>query len=139
MDVTTELTAVLTTLMDEHNVMWDLGDIPADSRIRDIHPDLRAAQYSPKFDGGVWRADSAVEWLEGTCEAAGFLGKLGCRWEMADLTILVRSADEAVASYRIIHYWGEADRPPARAMFLETWRRSEDGRWLLVRHTAEMV
>ena len=137
--MTTELTTVLMGLMDEHNVMWDLRDIPTDSRIRDIHPDLKAAQYSPKFDGGVWRADSAKDWLEGTREAAGFLAKQGCRWELADLTILVRTADEAVASYRIIRHWGEADRPPAQAMFLDTWRRSEDGRWLLVRHTAEMV
>ena len=139
MDVTIELTAVLTALMDSHNVMWDLGEIPANSRIRDIHPDLAAAQYSPKFDGGVWRADSGNEWLESTQEAATLLGKQGCRWELADLTIIERSTDEAVASYRIIHHWGDADSPPAQAMFLETWRRSEDGRWLLVRHHAEKV
>ena len=137
MDLTTELTAVLSRLMDEHNVMWDLGDIPAGSRIRDIHPDLVAVQYSPKFDGGVSRADSGEESLTGIHEAAGILGKQGCRWELADPTIIERSADEAVASYRIIHHWGDADRPPAQAMFLETWRRSEDGRRLLVRHHEE--
>jgi hypothetical protein len=139
MDVTTELTAVLTTLVDEHNTMWDLGEIPVDSRIRDVDPGLVAAQYSPKFDGGVWRAGSGEEWLDGTGEAAAFLGGQGVRWELADLTILERSADEAVASYRVVHHWGDPGRPPAQAMFLETWRRSEDGRWLLVRHHAEKV
>ena len=84
MDLTTELTAVLSRLMDEHNVMWDLGDIPAGSRIRDIHPDLVAVQYSPKFDGACggpnqgrsgWRAlrrrpeISASRDVAGSCPA----------------------------------------------------------------------
>lgn len=139
MDVTTELTTVLETLIDEHNVMWGLGEIPPDSRIRDVHPELVAAQYSPKFDGGVWRADSGAEWLAGTQEAAALLGKQGCRWELADLTIIQRTPDEAVASYRVLHHWGDSNRLPAQAMFLETWGRAEDGRWLLVRHYAEKV
>ena len=50
--------------------------------------------------------------LAGTQEAAGVLGKQGCRWELADLTILERSTDEAVASYRIIRHLGRR-RPPA--------------------------
>jgi hypothetical protein len=137
MSVTEEIAELLARLLHEHNVMWALGEIPAESRLRDVDPSLVAAQYSPRFEGGVWRAASGEEWMAGTAEAARLLGGQGCHWELTDLTVLERDPDEAVASYRIVHHWGD-DRPPALALFLETWRRT-DGRWLLLRHHAEKV
>ena len=139
MDVIDELTAVLRRHVQDTNQMWATGEIAPDSAIRDVEPALAAVQWSPKFDAGVWRAESGAEWVEGTAEAGRQLAGQGCRWEMADLVVLPRGEGEAAASYRIVHHWGDPTRPPAQALFLETWRRGDDSRWRLARHAAEKV
>ncbi len=139
MDVTAEISDLLDRLVEDTNTMWATGEIGTGSTIRDVDPALQATQWSPRFEGGVWRARSGAEWVEGTAEAGRQLAGQGCRWEIADLVVLPREAREAVASFRVVHHWGESGRPPAQALFLETWRRDEDGRWLLLRHTAEKV
>lgn len=133
------LVAVIEQLVADTNVMWSTGTVAADSTIADVEPDLVAVQYAPHYDGGVWRASSAADWVDGTAAAGAALAGEGCRWEMTGLQVLERTGDEALASYRITHHWGSPDRRPAEAFFLETWRRGEDGRWRLARHTAEKV
>jgi hypothetical protein len=137
-DLVADLTLTLHRLVEATNRMWALGRIPDDSPILDVDPALQARQHSPRFEGGLWTADSGEEWLEGTREAAAALAGQGCRWSLHDLHLLARSHDEVVAAYRIVHEWGDT-RPSAQAFFLETWRREDSGRWLLVRHTAEKV
>lgn len=119
--------------------MWAEGDIAEDSAVRLVTPDLVATQYAPHYDDGIWTARSGAEWIEGTAEAARALKGQGCTWSAHDLQVLARGGDEAVATYRIVHRWGAAERQPAQAFFLETWKRGGDGQWRLARHTAEKV
>jgi hypothetical protein len=133
-----ELTDVIHRLVEATNEMWRDGRIDDLSPVRDVEPDLRAVQFSPRFEGQVWRADSGQDWLEGTAEAAAALEGLGCQWALHDLVVLARSEAECVAGYRIVHTWADG-RSPAQALFLETWRRGDDGTWRLARHTAEKV
>jgi hypothetical protein len=133
-----DLAATIKALVRDTNRMWAEGDIAADSTIRQVDPGLEAVQYSPRFADGPWRARSAQEWLDGTLEAARALAGQSCSWSLHDLVILPRSEREAVASYRIVHEWSDG-RKPASALFLETWSRSAQGRWNLLRHTAEKV
>jgi hypothetical protein len=105
--------------------------------VNDVAADVTAVQYAPHYPDGVWRADSGAELLAATAQAAAAVAGQGCHWILEDLQVLARSADEAMAMYRIVHRWGDG-RPPAQAFFLETWRR-EGGRWVLARHTAEKV
>ena len=106
-----DLAATIKALVRDTNRMWTEGDISADSTIRQV--DLRL-------------------------EAARALAGQGCSWSLHDLVVLPRSEREAVASYRIVHDWSDG-RKPASALLLETWRRSTQGRWNLVRHTAEKI
>lgn len=134
-----EVTRVIGTLVEDTNRMWAEGAISPDSTVRDVEVGLTAVQYAPHYDDGVWRATSGLEWVEGTSQAAAASLGRGWAWSLHDLSVLPRGVDEAVASYRIVHHWGESDLPPAQAFFLETWRRGDDGRWRLARHTAEKV
>jgi hypothetical protein len=136
--VVAEMTATIHSLVEATNTMWREGLIDHRSAVRDVEPDLQAVQFSPRFDGQVWRATSGDEWLAGTAQAAEALRGQGCRWSLHDLRVLARDDDECVAAYRIVHTWADG-RTPAQALFLETWRRGRDGRWRLVRHTAEKV
>ena len=131
------LVDVIARLVLDTNRMWAEGDIAEGSTVRLVIPDLVATQYAPHYANGVWTARSGTEWLESTAEAARALKGRGCTWSAHDLHVLPRGDDEAIASYRIVHHWGEADREPAQAFFLETWRRGADGQWRLARHTAE--
>ena len=133
------LVEVIGNVVRDHNRMWASGTIAEDSVLRDVEEDLVASQYAPHFEGGVWRATSGEEWLAGTAEAGAFGCGQGWSWSHQDLTVLPRSDDECVATYRIVHSWGDADRKPAQAIFLETWRRGDDGCWRLARHTAEKL
>lgn len=133
------LRGVLEKLLSDTNTMWRTGVIAEDSVVRDVEKDLVARQYSPRFNDGVWQAGSGEAWLAGTAEAAAALVGRGCAWSMHDLRLLPRGEDECVASYRIVHAWGDYSAPPAQAVFLETWRLGGDGRWRLARHTAEKV
>jgi hypothetical protein len=135
--VVAEVSAAVHEQVAATNRMWESGVIEPGSALRDVAADLTAVQHSPRFADGVWRAGSGAEWLDGTAEAAAFLAGQGCRWTLHDLRVLARSADEAVAGYRIVHEWADA-RPAAQALFLETWRR-DGARWVLARHTAEKV
>lgn len=119
--------------------MWAEGSIPQDSSVRLVADDLNAVQYAPHYENGVWTACSGAEWVQSSAEAATALRGKGCTWSVHDLNVLTRKDDEAIASYRIVHSWGVADRAPAQAFFLETWRRGDDGAWRLARHTAEKV
>jgi hypothetical protein len=134
-----ELTAALHRLVEDTNAMWRDGTIAADSSVRDVCDDLDAVQHAPHRDPAPWRATSGAAWVEGTEQAAKALHGQGCRWSLRDLVVLPRHEAECVASYRVVHEWGDERRPPAQALFLETWRRSPDGRWRLARHTAEKV
>lgn len=138
-DAVAELTTVLRRLIVDTNVMWRDGEIAEDSTVRDVCEDLQAIQHAPHRDPEPWRASSGTEWLEGTAEAARAMHGRGCRWSLHDLVVLPREDGECVTSYRIMHEWGDEERPPAQALFLETWRRGEDGRWRLARHAAEKV
>ena len=133
--IVAEVTAAIERLVEATNVAWQTGSIDATSAIRDVANDLLAVQHSPRF--GTWRAGSGAEWVESTAEAAVALRGQNCCWTLHDAVVLARTADEAIASYRIVHHWADA-RQPAQALFLETWRRV-GGRWLLVRHAAEKV
>jgi ketosteroid isomerase-like protein len=126
-------------MVEDQNVAWRDGAIAEDSALRLVEDDLTAVQYAPHYDGGVWRCDSGSSWVEGTAQAAAALKGQGCTWSLHDVHVLPRGEHEAVATYRIVHTWGDAERRPAQAFFLETWRRGEDGRWRLARHTAEKV
>lgn len=132
------LASTIRRLVDDTNLMWQQGRLPRSSVIHQVHPELTAVQYSPRFEDGPWRAESALEWLDGTAQAAEALADKGCRWSLHDLVVLPRDTNEAVASYRIVHERSD-EREPAQALFLETWRRSERGDWELLRHTAEKV
>lgn len=133
------LVDVIERLVRDTNRMWDEGALAPDSSVRDVTDDLTAVQYAPHYDDGVWTAGSGAEWVEGTAQAAAAVQGQGCTWSLHDLRVLARAEDEAIASYRVVHRWGDAARPPAQAFFLETWRRGDDGRWRLARHTAEKV
>ena len=137
MDVIAEVSAVLRRHVEDTNRMWATGEIASDSAIRDVEPGLSAVQWSPKYETGVWRVESGSEWIDDTADAGRQLAGQGCRWELTDLVVLPRGDHEAAASYRVVHHWGDPARPPAQALFLETWRRGEDGRWRLARHAAE--
>jgi hypothetical protein len=142
MDVTSttrEVRAAVENLVADTNKMWTTGEIAEGSSVRHVVEDLVAVQYAPHYDGGVWRAGSGREWVDGTAEAAAALHGQGCTWTVHDVHVLPRSEDECIASYRIVHAWGDAERRPAQAFFLETWRRGDDGTWRLARHTAEKV
>ena len=138
-DVVEDLKAVLLRLVEDTNRMWRDGGIAEDSVVRAVCPDLQAIQYLPHRDPEPWRATSGAEWLADTEEAARALRGRGCRWSLHDLVVLPRHDSECVTSYRIVHEWGDSERPPAQALFLETWRRGEDGQWRLARHAAEKV
>ena len=129
--------AAIENLVEDTNTMWATGEIAEDSSVRHVVEDLVAVQYAPHYEGGTWRAGSGGAWVEGTAEAAAALRGQGCTWTVHDLQVLARNAHEAIASYRVVHHWGEADRRPAEAFFLETWRRDDGGTWRLARHTAE--
>jgi len=131
-----EMTATIHRLVESTNTMWRDGVIDDASAVRDVEPDLRAVQFSPRFEGEVWRASSGKEWIEGTAQAAEALRGQGCRWSLHDLRVVARSELECVAWYRIVHTWADGRRP-AQALFLETWRRGDDHRWRLARHSAE--
>jgi hypothetical protein len=131
------LVDVIERLVRDTNRMWSEGLIAQDSSVRLVEDELTAVQYAPHYDDGVWTAGSGEEWIESTAEAADALRGQGCTWSVHDLTVLSRSSDEAIASYRVVHHWGESDRTPAQALFLETWKRGDDGTWRLARHTAE--
>jgi hypothetical protein len=133
-----DCSAAIRDVVEATNRMWRDGRIDEQSRVCDVEDDLTAVQYSPRFEDGVWRASSGAEWLEGTAQAAEALRGQGCRWALHDLRVLARSAHECIAAYRIVHTWAD-DRPPAQALFLETWRRGADSRWRLARHAAEKV
>lgn len=133
------LVEVIERLVRDTNRAWAEGSIAQDSSVRLVADDLTAVQYAPHYGDGVWTAGSGREWVESTGEAAAALRGQGCTWSMHDLHVLVRSDEEAIASYRIVHHWGDGERPPAQAFFLETWRRGGDGGWRLARHTAEKV
>jgi hypothetical protein len=137
--VVSALTRVIEDVVRDHNRMWSEGVISEDSRLRHVEEALSAVQYAPHYEDGVWRARSGSEWLEGTSQAAAASRGQGWAWSVHDLNVLPRSEQEAVAAYRIVHTWGQADRRPAQAFFLETWRRGADGRWRLARHTAEKI
>jgi hypothetical protein len=137
--VVQEVTRVIAGVVRDHNRMWADGFISEDSALLYVEEGLTAVQYAPHFENGVWRAGSADDWLHGTTQAAEASRGQGWAWSMHDLQVLPRSDQEAVASYRIVHIWGDTDRPPAQAMFLETWRRGGDGCWRLARHTAEKL
>lgn len=129
--------AAIHNLVEDTNTMWATGEIAEDSSVRHVVEDLVAVQYAPHYEGGAWRAGSGRAWVEGTAEAAAALRGQGCTWTVHDLQVLARNAHEAIASYRVVHHWGEADRRPAEAFFLETWRRDDGGTWRLARHTVE--
>ena len=133
-----ELTDAIHRLVEATNDMWRTGRIDERSPVRDVEPDLRAVQFSPRFEGGDWHAESGQDWLDGTAQAAAALAGQGCHWSVHDLVVLPRSETESVAGYRIVHTWADG-RAPAQALFLETWRRGDDGTWRLARHTAEKV
>jgi ketosteroid isomerase-like protein len=130
---------VISRLVRDTNQMWAEGVVDQRSAVRLVEPDLVATQYATHFTDGVWTAGSGAEWLDGTEEAARALKGRGCVWSAQDLHVLPRGDDEAIASYRIVHHWGDGDREPSQAFFLETWRRGDDGQWRLSRHTAEKV
>lgn len=134
-----EVTTAIEAVVRDHNRMWADGVISDDSALRHVEEGLTAVQYAPHYENGVWRASSGSEWLDGSGQAAGASRGQGWSWTLHDLSVLPRGEHEAIASYRIVHTWGETDRPPAQAIFLETWRRGSDGRWRLARHTAEKV
>jgi hypothetical protein len=136
-DPTHPLVDVIERLLQDTNRMWATGTIAEDSSVRLVADDLAAVQYAPHYENGVWSAGSGSEWVDSTAEAAAALRGQGCTWSVEDLHVLARTDDEAVACYRVVHEWGDADRAPAQAFFLETWRRGDDGRWQLARHTAE--
>jgi hypothetical protein len=137
--VARELSRVVEDLVGATNRMWHDGVISEDSTIRDVEDGFTGVQYAPHYENGEWRASSGSEWLEGNSQAAAASQGQGWSWTLHDLRVLPRSGQEAVASYRIVHSWGDDDRRPAEAFFLETWRRGSDGRWRLARHTAEKV
>jgi ketosteroid isomerase-like protein len=133
-----EVTATIHGLVEATNTMWSEGVIDGVSRVLDVEPELKAVQFSPRFESQVWRANSGKEWIQGTAQAADALRGQGCRWSLHDLQVRARSDIECVAAYRIVHTWADGRRP-AQAIFLETWRRGDDGRWRLARHTAEKI
>ena len=136
--VAAEVVATIEAHVRATNELWASGRLAGDSVLRDVAEDLVAVQYSPRFEGGAWRATSGADWLAGTTEAAEALAGQGCRWAVHDLVVRVRNRDEALAAYRIVHSWGDG-RPSAEALFLEAWARGPHGRWTLVRHTAEKL
>jgi hypothetical protein len=133
------LAAVIERMVADHNRGWASGVLAEDSVVRDVAEGLEAVQFAPHYDDGRWTASSGREWVEGTAEAFAALAGQGVTWELHGLEVLPRGGDEAIAAYRIVHRWGTAERAPAQAFFLETWRRGADDRWRLVRHTAEKV
>jgi hypothetical protein len=134
-----EVRAAIEGLVEDTNAMWASGEVAERSSVRHVVDDLVAVQYAPHYEGGVWQAGSGREWVAGTAEAAASLRGQGCTWTVHDVNVLPRSEDECIASYRVVHAWGDAERRPAQAFFLETWRRGVDGTWRLARHTAEKV
>lgn len=138
-DAVEALTAVLFRLVEDTNEMWRDGEIAEDSTVRAVCEDLQAVQHAPHRDPEPWQARSRTEWLEDTEQAARALHGRGCTWSLHDLVVLPRHGSECVASYRIVHEWGDSATPAAQALFLETWRQGEDGQWRLARHTAEKV
>lgn len=137
--VAQELARVIEDTVRDTNRMWAEGRIAPGSSLRQVEEGLRAVQYAPHYEDGEWRASSGEEWLEGTSQAAAASRGQGWSWTVHDLHVLPRSDEEAVASYRVVHTWGQSERRPAEAFFLETWRRGADGCWRLARHTAEKV
>lgn len=135
----TELTRAIEAMVEDHNAAWRDGTIAEGSALRLVEGDLTAVQYAPHYEGGEWRCDSGTAWVESTAQAVAAVAGQGCTWSLHDVHVLPRGDREAIASYRIVHTWGASSRRPAQAFFLETWRRGEDGRWRLARHTAEKV
>jgi hypothetical protein len=134
--VEAELTALVLMQADEVTEMWTTGEIPRDNRtIERIAEGFSAVQYAPWYEGGAFHASGRDEWLSGTAEAAQRYKGQGFRWTIDNVTVLPRSPEEAAVSYRVNH-WSAPDKPPTRALFLETWVKI-DGRWHLHRHTAE--
>ena len=138
-DPVERLTTVLLRLIEDTNKMWRDGELAEDSMVRAVCQDLQAVQYAPHRDPEPWQAKSGMEWLAGTEQAARALRGRGCRWSLHDLVVLPRNGSECVASYRIVHEWGDNETPSAQALFLETWHEDQDGQWRLARHTAEKV
>lgn len=131
--VTEQIEAVIREQIAATTETWRTGRLSP--RLDVLTDDFQATQYAPWYEGGAWSGDRQA-WLDGTAEAAKNYAGQGIRWEVSDIVVLPRSPEEAAVMYQVWHIWPEADRPPARALFLETWVK-RDGRWLLRRHTAE--
>jgi hypothetical protein len=134
-----EVTRAVESAVEGHNRAWAEGVIAENSALHLVEEALFAVQYAPHYENGVWQVTSGAAWVEGTAEAAAALRGQGCTWTLHDLHLLPRGEDECIASYRIVHTWGDPGRRPAQAFFLETWHRDGEGRWRLARHTAEKV
>jgi hypothetical protein len=134
--VEAELTALVLKHADEVTEMWTTGEIPPGNRtIERIADGFAAVQYAPWFDGGAFHASGREAWLSGTAAAAQHYKGQGLRWTIDHITVMPRSPEEAAVTYRVNH-WPGADKPPSRALFLETWVKV-DGQWHLRRHTSE--
>jgi hypothetical protein len=131
-----ELTALVLKQAEEVTEMWTTGEIPVgNSTIDRIADGFTGVQYAPWFEGGAFHASGKDEWLNGTAEAAQRYKGQELRWTIDHVTVLPRSQEEAAVTYRVNH-WPGSDKPPVRALFLETWIKI-DGQWHLRRHTAE--
>jgi hypothetical protein len=131
-----ELTALVLQHANEVTETWATGEIPAGNRtIERIADGFSAVQHAPWFGGGAYHANGRDEWLSGTAQAARHYKGQGVWWTIDNITVLPRSSEEAAVMYRVNH-WSASDKPPIRALFLETWVKI-DGQWHLQRHTSE--
>jgi hypothetical protein len=130
-----DLEAHLWQSLADMNASLAEGAYPAVSTHRQVAGEFLGVQYARHYEGGRWEG-GREDWIRGTEEAAAALSEVAARWEMRNLVVLARDEMEAVAQYVLVLHWRDEGRPPAAAMFLETYAR-RDGAWQLLRHTAE--